>query len=561
MSHIFISYSKNDIAFARHLRRLLEAEGFSVWMDETRLVPAERWWPTIEANIRSCAAFIVIMSGHSKQSVWVEREVLVAEEEDVKKPIFPILLAGKRWARLAEKQYEDMTGGVNAALSPRLIGGLAQYAPRTREPAPPPLPGPLLETGQQPIAEPATTSQTGRRVPALVWGVALAAVIGLVGLFALNGRFGGGSGETPTSPATTTSQVVAQVPTNAPTLTATDTPVPPIATNTPAPSFTPTPTLSRADEAATVTAFIPVIETDEAATLIRAVELTAEAATAVARATANAQTPTPTPDYRLIAETQIANERVATQAVLGVTANEQWRSVEYAFEDVVMVLVPVGCFDMGSKDGNDDEQPVHQQCFDMPFWIDKYEVTNAQFLRFGGQAGRGSYWTGDSRPRERITWFEARDFCAMRNARLPTESEWEYAARGPDNMIYPWGNTFGPDSVVYEDNSGNQTANVGSRPQGAAWIGALDMSGNVWEWVSSLYEPYPYDSTDGRERDTGNITDVRRVLRGGSWNLGRAMTLHASRRSWFGPDSTYLNLGFRCAREYQDGDLGNRQGS
>ncbi len=542
MSHIFISYSKNDIAFARHLCRLLEAEGFSVWMDETRLVPAERWWPTIESNIRSCAAFIVIMSAHSKQSVGVEREILVAEEEDVKKPIFPILLAGKRWARLAEKQYEDMTGGVNAALSPRLIGGLAQYAPRTREPAPPPLPGSLLETGQQPIAALVIPEQIARRVPTLVWGVALVAVIGLAGLLGLNGGFDS-SGEIPTLTAT----------------------------------------LSQTDEAATVNALMLAIQTEDAATLTRAVEQTSISATAQVQATFNAQatrdqlatldalgtanaltatatwwTPIPTPDYRLTAEAQLSGEQMATrigQAPPRVTSNMQWVPVEREFSGVTMVRVPVGCFDMGSdEDGQRDERPVHRQCFDETFWIDKYEVTNSQYLRVTGRMSP-SRWQESERPVEQVSWFEARDFCTLRDARLPTEREWEYAARGPDNLIYPWGDLFVADNAIYGGNSNYQTARVGSRPQGASWVGALDMSGNVWEWVSSIHLPHPYDAGDGRE-DLDRIGV--RVLRGGSWPDDGSTFQRAPLRAGLNPDSTSHNYGFRCARDYQDGDLGNQ---
>ena len=75
MDHLFVSYSKKDIRFARHLRKLLEDEGFGVWMDESKLVPSEQWWPAIERNIDSCAAFLVIMSANSKGSRWVEREI------------------------------------------------------------------------------------------------------------------------------------------------------------------------------------------------------------------------------------------------------------------------------------------------------------------------------------------------------------------------------------------------------------------------------------------------------------------------------------------------------
>src|SRR5579871_1555447 len=147
MSHIFISYSKKDIAFARHLRALLQSEGFAVWMDETKLVPSERWWPTIEKNIIGCAAFIVIMSPNSKESDWVEREILVAEHPRHRKPIFPVLLDGDPWSRLANIQYEDMTAGLSAALTPALIEALRTYTPTfTGQPAPPQIPDEAIST-------------------------------------------------------------------------------------------------------------------------------------------------------------------------------------------------------------------------------------------------------------------------------------------------------------------------------------------------------------------------------------------------------------------------------
>lgn len=118
MSHIFISYSKQNIDFARHLRRLLQDQGFAVWMDETQLGASEKWWSSIEQNIISCTAFIIIMSPASKISDWVEREILVAEDPDYQKPLFPVLLEGKVWSRLANIQYEDMRVGLNATLTP-----------------------------------------------------------------------------------------------------------------------------------------------------------------------------------------------------------------------------------------------------------------------------------------------------------------------------------------------------------------------------------------------------------------------------------------------------------
>ncbi len=222
-----------------------------------------------------------------------------------------------------------------------------------------------------------------------------------------------------------------------------------------------------------------------------------------------------------------------------IASNADWTPVVETFGGVEMVQVPPGCFTMGNAAGRRDESPEHRICFDRPYWIDRTEVTNAQF---GSQGNFG----GEQRPRENLTWFEARDFCASRDARLPTEAEWEYAARGPDNLLYPWGNELDAALLVFDQNSNNETAAVGSIPAGASWVGALDMAGNVWEWVSSAYAPYPYESADGRE----NLDDAtaRRVYRGGvgsyiDFGVGAATRFRdlPETRSWF--------VGFRCARD------------
>ncbi|MBI1280919.1 MAG: TIR domain-containing protein [Anaerolineaceae bacterium] len=120
MAHIFISYSKQDIEFMRYLKVLLEAEGYSVWVDEARLTPSVRWWKTIEQNVMECSAFVIVMSPSASDSDWVEREILLAESES--RPIIPVLLTGNPWPRLANIQYEDMRAGVRAKLSSRFIG-------------------------------------------------------------------------------------------------------------------------------------------------------------------------------------------------------------------------------------------------------------------------------------------------------------------------------------------------------------------------------------------------------------------------------------------------------
>ncbi|KAB2856554.1 MAG: SUMF1/EgtB/PvdO family nonheme iron enzyme, partial [Anaerolineae bacterium] len=122
-----------------------------------------------------------------------------------------------------------------------------------------------------------------------------------------------------------------------------------------------------------------------------------------------------------------------------------------------------------------------------------------------------------------------------------------YAARGPDRLKYPWGNDFVPEAVVYYENSNKQTAEIGRYPSGASWVGALDMSGNVWEWVSSIYQPYPYQADDGRE-DLNN-TDDPRARRGGSFS-NTLIYLRTTLRSRLNPSEQIKTIGFRCARDY-----------
>jgi formylglycine-generating enzyme required for sulfatase activity len=222
-----------------------------------------------------------------------------------------------------------------------------------------------------------------------------------------------------------------------------------------------------------------------------------------------------------------------------IEANAVWEPVEQQVNGVSMVQVPPGCFMMGSDVGRRDEQPASEICFQEAFWIDQYEVTNRLY-------GSHGVFEGDNHPRENLTWFEARDFCVARGGRLPTEAEWEYAARGPDSLLYPWGNSFESDNLIYDGNFDNRTHPVRSRPAGVSWVGAYDMSGNVWEWVNSMYWSYPYNAADGRE-DLFN-PDERRVYRGGIGSYIDDGTSTAKRFRAM-PDTRGWFIGFRCMRE------------
>jgi formylglycine-generating enzyme required for sulfatase activity len=222
-------------------------------------------------------------------------------------------------------------------------------------------------------------------------------------------------------------------------------------------------------------------------------------------------------------------------------------------DGMMVVYVPAGTFPMGSDDNDpeahDNEKPQHQVTLDA-FWIDQTEVTNAQYehcVTAGDCAASGYASDPDFNradyPVVGVSWQSAVGYCAWVGGRLPTEAEWKYAARGPEGSIYPWGDTFDGSKLNSDSTDGYaQTAPVGKFPEGASWVGALDMAGNVWEWAQSEYRDYPYRPDDGRENlDSINI----RVLRGGSWYFD---VYYARATSRFGgtPDARTGNGGVRC---------------
>ena len=236
-----------------------------------------------------------------------------------------------------------------------------------------------------------------------------------------------------------------------------------------------------------------------------------------------------------------------------------------------MVLVPAAQFKMGSTgkaiDEDPAEAPIHDQSV-AAFYLDVNEVTGAQYAAFLNATkqtkdatghpllGEGEYqplvlangtWTPkpgwDKRPMVDVTWWGAQAFAAWAGKRLPTEAEWELAARGTDGRKFPWGNTM--DFSRFRLGADNMEP-VGSHPTGVSPSGCQDMSGNAWEWTSSLFAFYPYSATDGREDPTA--TGFRSV-RGGSWNIfgGSGGNIRIDTRYKLDPVYFGAYVGFRCA--------------
>ncbi|MEE4193877.1 MAG: formylglycine-generating enzyme family protein [Anaerolineae bacterium] len=266
--------------------------------------------------------------------------------------------------------------------------------------------------------------------------------------------------------------------------------------------------------------------------------------------------------------------------------SEESTSQTRAADGMVMVYVPAGTFHMGSP-LSERSSPTHRVTLDA-FWIDQTEVTNTMFADFlnemGNQNEDGVDWWEpgagsrgvvyghidedegvfspepgyENHPMVEISWYGAAAYCEWAGGRLPTEAEWEYAARGPEALLYPWGNEFDGTLVNYCDTNCTydwkdaayddgypEWAPVGSYPDGASWCGAYDMAGNIWEWVQDWWtENYstPTPLEDPMDPQTGTLY----VVRGASWFDDRS-AMQVFTRTGLTPSSYRMHwVGFRC---------------
>ncbi len=241
---------------------------------------------------------------------------------------------------------------------------------------------------------------------------------------------------------------------------------------------------------------------------------------------------------------------------------------------MVLVYVPAGEFIMGSGNSEVDEKPIHTVDL-KAFWIDQTEVTNSMYATWVSDGlckepintssyTHPSYYGNpefDNYPVLYVDWNMANAYCSWVGRRLPTEAEWEKAARGTNARTYPWGNRFDGAIVNFcdtncpfshADKSSNDgytdVAPVGSYPSGQSIYGALDMAGNVWEWVNDWYDENYYVSSPEANPLGPNLLDGQyRVLRGGSWGSYYSLVRSVD-RGWNDPALTFIDIGFRCAR-------------
>jgi formylglycine-generating enzyme required for sulfatase activity len=506
---VFISYATKDAEFAHRLADDLKRLGVPVWIAPESIRPGESWVSAIERGLEESSHVVVVLTPAALESRWVKKETDIAIARERKGRIQVIPLNVERCAvPLFLSSYQMVSFRSDYDV------GLSQLAEILGIRLPP---------------EPATAPTTAR--PALPWkwlaggGAVVVVVAGLI--IALVS--GGGLTTRPTSTPEAAALAPAATPTTA--LTKTPTSVPPTSTPlAPAPTDTPLPPTN---------------------------------------------TPTPTPLPPTATDTPMPPTDTPPPSA----------------PSSDMVHVPAGEFTMGSDEGDSDEQPVHTVYLDA-FYIDKTEVTNAQFAAFvsatgyetgAEQTGCGWIYDGDDwdciqgvdwqhlfgpdtdlagkdeHPVVQVSWNDAKAYCGWAGARLPTEAEWEKAARGTDERTYPWGNTFDGSQVNFADKNTSfdwsdsnwddgyaGTAPVGSYPDGASPYGALDMAGNVWEWVADWYDG-GYYAASPESNPKGPASGGIRVIRGGSWDDSGA-SVRAADRYGDNPVVAIVTRGFRCAR-------------
>ena len=278
----------------------------------------------------------------------------------------------------------------------------------------------------------------------------------------------------------------------------------------------------------------------------------------------SAQIPTDNPNVVFTAAAATVQAQLTEQAAITTPTSQPVSTLEGSTttatgkDGMTLLYVPAGKFTMGSET-YDDEKPIHDLTLDA-FWIDKTEVTNGMYAKCVAAGvcnppsstksySRDSYYGNsefDNFPMIYVDSNMAKTYCEWADRRLPTEAEWEKAARGTNGRTYPWGNNAPNNTLLNYNNEVGDTTEVGKYPEGASPYGALDMAGNVWEWVADWYSETYYASSP-TSNPLGPDSGQYRVLRGGSWHNYDGYVRSAVRNGY---DPTVTNdfIGFRCSR-------------
>ena len=258
-----------------------------------------------------------------------------------------------------------------------------------------------------------------------------------------------------------------------------------------------------------------------------------------------------------LADEQQPRSHHVKENIQQVSPRNQEQPTVASLDERSMALVPAGEFTMGSVTGDADEQPVHRVYVEA-FAMDRYQVSVGQYAKFLESTSQAAPpdWSimnkapHQKRPVVNVVWADAEAYCTWAGKRLPTEAEWEKAARGTDGRIYPWGNElptgFRANSMKEKWSNHWVLMPVGMYEEGKSPYGIYDMAGNVWEWVSDWYDQDYYQSSPS-ENPTGPARGESKVIRGGSWGSG-PKDLRTTDRDTHVPSARGMGTGFRCVK-------------
>jgi formylglycine-generating enzyme required for sulfatase activity len=500
--HIFFSYAHEDSRFVMKLARDLRRQGLTVWLDQWDVPPELAWDKAIEQAVRTCACFLIILSPAAVDS-WVVRDQFDLAARSGK-PIVPVLYRPSDLPPpLQQFSVIDFSARSYWAGLREL---LAHYFPEQNvqfEYRPKPAWGDLTWSWRQAMA-PFLTTVAGfdSRAPAQ----RLLAVAGVP------------------QPGSLTSANSAPV---------------------------------------WLRKLVVLIWPGWLGPLLLSIVLIMLTYGFWSPARLEFRPPTATP-----ARLGVINPATATPMALPTPIK-----IEVRVKDgKVMVYIPAGEFLLGSPENDplaDDDEKPQRPIFLDAFWIDKTEITNTQYQLCVSDGlcppyrPQGRRFEDDHQPVVGVDWFQAVSYCEWSGGRLPTEAEWEKAARGVDGRIYPWGNEFDGSRLnscdvncIADwknrriDDGYGYTAPVGLFPAGASPYGVLDMSGNVWEWTADWYAA-DYYSLASSQNPPGPSSGEQRVVRGGSWYY-YGTNLRVPNRHRDSPHYRYDNIGFRCVVDAED---------
>jgi formylglycine-generating enzyme required for sulfatase activity len=540
MWDVFISHAWEDKEeVARPLAEAMRRAGLRVWYDEFTLTLGDSLRRSIDHGLAQSRYGIVVLTPHFFAKEWPQRELdgLVAKEVSSGKTILPVW-HNVTWEdvnrfspTLADKLAVSTAKGLDAVIEEILRVLREEHRPRPR-----PVVTPIPAKPRWPVN----------------WKIVRA--IAGIGLLIALGVWLSSSSKTPTVTPTRTPFT----PTVSPTFTPTSIPPTPEATVTPVPTeaqtgrtihrVQPGENLSQIAQryGVSVEAIMEVNHLENSDLIYTGQLLLIPASGEVfptATPTFTPTPPTPTPTDVVYVP--------AGEFLMGLSKSD---------------LEAIRAISSEVKFSVEGEEPQHEVFLDA-FYIDKYEVTNAQYRKCveadACDKPRETIYYDDAdyaqHPVVYVDWYQAKAYCEWANKRLLTEAEWEKAARSDEERTWPWGNTFDGKKVnfcdkncleEYRDNSVDDgyayTAPVGSYLAGVSPYGALDMAGNVWEWVADWYDPDYYSQSPARN-PPGPDSGSKRVVRGGAWHNGFT-DIRTSYRFSFSPTDRGIYLGFRCAR-------------